>query len=98
MSKPISDRPDDGAPEIVRLSKRDLLILAATLILCVAAMAYFFNQSASIMGPVEMGIHGWIALSIGVIISMVVGIGLMVLVFFSARHGFDDRVKTEDDE
>ncbi len=98
MSKPISDRPDDGAPEIVRLSKRDLLILAATLMLCVAAMWYFFSQSADIMGPVEMGVHGWIALFIGVTVSLAVGTGLMALVFFSARHGYDDRVHTEEDE
>jgi uncharacterized protein involved in cysteine biosynthesis len=79
------------------LSKRDVLILAATLILCAAAMWYFFKQSADITGPVEMGIHGWIALGIGVTVSMVVGVGLMALVFFSARNGYDDRISQDDD-
>ena len=38
----------------------------------------------------EMSIHGWIALTLGVVVSMAVGVGLMALVFFSARRGYDD--------
>jgi hypothetical protein len=83
---------------MLSLSRNDLLILAATIILCIVAGWFFLSRSAAIMGDVEMGIHGWIALFIGVVVSMAVGIGLMVLVFFSARRGFDESVKTEDEE
>jgi Na+/citrate or Na+/malate symporter len=40
----------------------------------------------------HMTIHGWIALTLGVVVSLAVGVGLMALVFFSARRGYDDGV------
>jgi len=47
-----------------------------------------------------MSIHGWIALTIGTVLSLAVGGGLMALVFHSARQGYDDRaeLKLEDDK
>ena len=39
-----------------------------------------------------MSIHGWIALGLGTFLSLAVGGGLMALVFYSARKGYDDRV------
>lgn len=39
----------------------------------------------------HISVHGWIAMSIGVVMSLVVGCGLMWLSFYSSRHGFDDR-------
>lgn len=40
---------------------------------------------------VPIGIHGWIALILGVIFSLAVGGGLMALVFVSSRRGYDDK-------
>jgi hypothetical protein len=34
--------------------------------------------------------HGWLAMALGVVLSLAVGGGLMWLVFYSARHGHDD--------
>lgn len=42
-----------------------------------------------------MSIHGWIALTIGTLLSLAVGGGLMALVFHSARQGYDDRAELE---
>lgn len=39
---------------------------------------------------VSLGFHGWLALGLGVALSLVVGVGLMALVFLSARRGYDD--------
>jgi len=39
-----------------------------------------------------MTLHGWIALALGVVISIALGVGLMALTFYSARRGYDDRV------
>jgi hypothetical protein len=36
---------------------------------------------------------GYVALALGVIFSLVVGIGLMTLVFYSSRAGFDEPAK-----
>ena len=45
-----------------------------------------------------MNIHGWIALGIGAVLSLALGIGLMLLVFYSARRGYDDRIAREEPE
>jgi len=42
-----------------------------------------------------MSIHGWIALTLGTLLSLAVGGGLMALVFHSARKGYDDQVEFE---
>ena len=39
---------------------------------------------------VEMGKHGWIALGLGAFFSLLIGCGLMALMFFSSRSGHDD--------
>lgn len=42
-----------------------------------------------------MSVHGWIALGIGTFLSLAVGGGLMALVFYSARKGYDDRIELD---
>jgi hypothetical protein len=42
-----------------------------------------------------MSIHGWIALFLGTFLSLAVGGGLMALVFYSARKGYDDRIEID---
>ena len=49
------------------------------------------------LGEVEMSIHGWIALTLGAVVTFLVGAGLMALVFISHRRGFDDRANRPDD-
>jgi len=39
---------------------------------------------------VEMSGHGYAAMAIGIVASLVVGIGLMTLVFYSSRKGYDE--------
>lgn len=36
--------------------------------------------------------HGWLAMTLGIILTTGLGVALMVLVFVSNRHGFDDDV------
>jgi hypothetical protein len=42
-----------------------------------------------------MSVHGWIALTAGTVLSLLVGGGLMALVFYSARKGYDDRINLD---
>jgi hypothetical protein len=39
----------------------------------------------------KISIHGWIAMSLGIVFSLIIGCGLMWLSFYSAKQGFDDR-------
>jgi len=43
------------------------------------------------IGEVEISGHGLIALGLGVVLTFLVGAGLMALLFFSARRGYDER-------
>jgi len=38
----------------------------------------------------EMSMHGWIAITLGVVLSVALSIGLFWLSFHSARNGYDD--------
>ena len=39
----------------------------------------------------KISLHGWIAMGIGTLFSLLLGCGLMWLSFYSARQGYDDR-------
>jgi hypothetical protein len=66
-----------------------LLVLAlfGLLAAAVAGGAYLWWS----MAEVEIGLHGLIALILGTIFSLALGGGLMALVFYSHRHGHDER-------
>ena len=44
------------------------------------------------MGDVQISGHGILALVLGLVVSIGLGVGLMALVFISARRGHDDSV------
>ena len=48
------------------------------------------------IGDTEMSADGYVALAIGVIFSLIVGCGLMALVFYSNRRGHDEPPKIDD--
>jgi hypothetical protein len=69
-----------------------VMVLAALLLMC-AAVAYWAWQE---VGEVAIGTHGWIALGLGAALTFLVGAGLMALMFFSARRGYDERAHEAD--
>jgi hypothetical protein len=48
------------------------------------------------IGEVEIGAHGLIALGLGAVLTFLLGAGLMALMFFSARRGYDERAHEAD--
>ena len=42
------------------------------------------------IGDSEISGAGWLAMGLGVIITLALGIGLMALVFISSRRGYDE--------
>lgn len=68
-----------------------ILILGGILAAALYVVAKDWDASA-------MSVHGWIALGAGTILSLLVGGGLMALVFFSARRGYDDRIGMDRDD
>ena len=69
-----------------------IIVLLGLLILAIVIGFWAWQQ----IGAVEIGTHGWIALGLGAVLTFVVGAGLMALMFFSARHGYDERAHQAD--
>ena len=68
--------------------KTALLIIA---LFGTLGLAVWFAFSAwSMMPGVEMSGHGYFAMYLGIFVTLAVGVGLMGLVFYSSRRGYDD--------
>ncbi|MGH6917073.1 MAG: hypothetical protein ACREJ0_05135 [Geminicoccaceae bacterium] len=75
---------------------RALLTIAALLALLAASAGVAFWAWQEI-GEVEISTHGLVALALGALLTFALGAGLMALVFFSNRRGYDDRAYRPDD-
>jgi hypothetical protein len=64
-----------------------LTILVGLLLVC-GGLAYWAWRE---LGEVEIGANGLIALGLGVVVTVALGAGLMALMFYSARRGYDER-------
>jgi len=73
-------------------------ILAIALSAAALAGIVWWNWSAFALIGIDMPVFGWAALLAGVVLTIAVGGGLMFLVFFSSRRGYDDAVRMEWDE
>jgi hypothetical protein len=65
-------------------------ILVALLFVVLAAAIFAGIYLWSSLGDVDIGLHGVVALTLGCLVSLALGAGLMFLVFYSNRHGHDD--------
>lgn len=64
------------------------LVVASLLSLSVIAVAVYAWIS---MGDVTMSLAGYLSLVLGGLATLALGMGLMALVFYSNRQGFDER-------
>ena len=68
---------------------KTIIIVGALVALLIASAWWSFDVWTSV-GDVEMQGPGIVAMVIGVAFTLAVGGGLMFLVFYSSRKGFDD--------
>ena len=67
--------------------------LVVPLFLILAASVWWATSVwMSVEGP-PMPAEGYVAMWLGIALSFVVGCGLMVLVFYSSRRGYDERAR-----
>jgi hypothetical protein len=74
----------------MRLMRRYLVILP--LLALLAATVYFAAVTWSAVEGPPMPAEGYVAMWLGIAFSLLVGCGLMALVFYSSRRGYDDAV------
>ena len=77
---------------VVNRSRRQAFLLVAGLVPLLVATVVYSVRVWSEMGDTSMSSAGYVALTIGVVVATAVGTGLMGLVFYSSRRGFDDGV------
>lgn len=80
---------------------RSRLALAAVGIASIAALLALGVYTWQSLGTVEMSANGYLALVLGVIGTVALGGGLMTLLFYSHRHGYDEAAgggEASDDE
>jgi hypothetical protein len=70
---------------------RGMIILGLAALFGLLALAMWFAASTFVqMSGDPIPLYGYVAIAGGVIVSLLVGGGLMALVFYSSRHGYDD--------
>jgi len=73
---------------------RALIVIALFALL--ALSLWFAGTAWQRLGGDRIPLYGWIAIVGGVFFSLLIGGGLMGLVFYSSRHGYDDDVQRSD--
>lgn len=83
MTRPLSDKSQSGK------SRQSLILIVIVLVVSAAGVGVYIWRS---LRDVDIGVNGYIALSLGVVGTVALGAGLMALLFYSHSHGYDDQV------
>jgi hypothetical protein len=73
-----------------------LVMVAALFAVLIAGVVYAASAWFTISGP-PMPEAGYVAMTLGIVFSLAVGCGLMALLFYSSRHGYDEPSRPEDE-
>jgi len=65
-------------------------LLTLALMGLLAFAVWGFTVAWRMSGNAPISVHGYVALGLGVVLSLVLGFGLMGLAFYSSRRGYDD--------
>jgi hypothetical protein len=78
--------PDDSDTKPGRATWIAVAAAVAVIVLLIVVVARFWTG----LGDSGMSEGGWVALVLGVLATLALGIGLMALVFISNKRGYDD--------
>lgn len=79
------------------LSGLGMIMLVIALVAILAAAGWYAARAwLEVSGP-SMPATGYVAMTLGVLFSLVVGCGLMGLLFYSSRHGYDEPYRSGDE-
>jgi hypothetical protein len=93
-----------GKPYVPRMAKSNaklsilgIVAIVAPLFAILGAATWFVAHTLlSLAGP-PMPPAGYAAMTLGIVFSLVVGCGLMALLFYSSRHGYDEPFRPDND-
>ena len=91
----MTDGDSDGRPGIPASNPsrgegvgRWIIVAILSLLLAAAAVLAYLGWTSA--GDTAVPASAYVAMALGVIFSLVIGIGLMALVFYSSRKGYDE--------
>ena len=79
-----------------KLGLGSIALIVALVAIMAASLWFAAGAWLNIAGP-PMPRVGYIAMILGIVFSLLVGCGLMVLVFYSSRHGYDEPWRPDED-
>jgi len=90
-------RPQPYLLRMPKLSTLGIVALVAALLVILLAAGWFAAHAwISVEGP-PMPANGYIAMTLGIVFSLILGFGLMGLVFYSSRHGYDEPHRADEE-
>jgi undecaprenyl pyrophosphate phosphatase UppP len=66
-------------------------ITMAAVMAVAVVIAWFWSS----IGTSEISVAGWLAMALGIVATLALGIGLMSLVFISSRRGYDEGPRSD---
>jgi hypothetical protein len=79
-----------------KLGSLGMIAVIVPLFAILGAAAWFASRAwTAVSGPPMPG-AGYIAMTLGIVFSVVIGCGLMALLFYSSRHGYDEPGQRQD--
>ena len=85
------------AKPAVSWSSTGTVAMVVVLFAILAAAVWFASSAWTVVSGPPMPTAGYVAMILGIVFSLLVGCGLMALLFYSSRHGYDDEFKPNDD-
>jgi heme/copper-type cytochrome/quinol oxidase subunit 2 len=70
-------------------------VVTTVAVAVVLAVAIVTAEFWSGIGDSEISEAGWFAMALGIVVTLVLGVGLMSLVFFSNRRGYDETARRD---
>ncbi|MEH2512424.1 hypothetical protein V1291_003778 [Nitrobacteraceae bacterium AZCC 1564] len=74
------------------------IVIVAILLVLLGASAWFAYDGLTVGDDTAVSSHAYIAMGLGIFFSLLIGVGLMVLLFYSSRRGYDEPPKLIDDD
>jgi formate hydrogenlyase subunit 3/multisubunit Na+/H+ antiporter MnhD subunit len=81
----------------VQISRQDFrknlgtIALVVVLIAIMAGALWYAASAWTVLSGPPMPTVGYVAMGFGVLFSLIIGCGLMALLFYSSRHGYDEQ-------